>query len=259
MPYTLPTPVAGAYKLTGFKYNNGANTGVVDGTVVNVYANPPAPNAGPDQSLCGVSGTTLAGNDPAPYTGLWTIVSGTGGTFVNSTLYNTVFTGVLGETYTLRWTVTNVACSVSDDVIISFPVVASTPGAFTSSPTPVCQGSSGNIYTVPLDPGVTYNWSYTGSGHTIIGSGNSVTVDFSTTATSGNLNVTATNSCGTSAPRSVAITVNPLPANAGTIVGTSTLCQGTSSVAYSVPAIANAVSYNWVYTGAGVTLNWNNK
>ncbi len=92
----MPTPVAGAYKLTGFTYNNGANSGVVDGTIINVYANPTTSNAGPDLSLCGVSGTILAGNDPAPYSGLWSIVSGAGGTFINRTQYNTVFTGVLG-------------------------------------------------------------------------------------------------------------------------------------------------------------------
>ena len=59
--------------------------------------------------------------------------------------------------------------------------------------------------------GVTYNWSYSGTGHTINGTGNSVTIDFDGTATSGTLSVTATNSCGTSPARTVDITVNPLP------------------------------------------------
>ena len=34
--------------------------------------------------------------------------------------------------------------------------------------------TSGVIYTVPLDPSVTYTWSYSGTGATINGSGNSV-------------------------------------------------------------------------------------
>ncbi len=220
LPYTLPTPVPGAYKLTGFTYNNGANIGVVDPTVVNAYADPTPSNAGLDQSLCGVSGTILAGNNPAPYSGLWTIVSGAGGTFVNSTLFNTVFTGVLGQTYTLRWTISNVSCTSSDDVVIAFPVVASMPSNFTSAPTQVCQGSSGYVYTVPNVPGNTYNWAYTGSGHTINGTGNSVTVDFNASATSGTLSVTATNACGTSAPRTVAITVTPIPVATFSYTGT---------------------------------------
>ncbi len=211
LPYTLPTPVPGAYKLTGFTYNNGVNTGVVDQTIVNVYANPPVSDAGPDQSLCGVSGTVLAGSNPAPYSGLWTIVSGAGGTLINRDLNTTVFTGVLGGTYILRWTISNFTCTSSDEVIISFPVAATRPAAFTSAPAIVCQGSAGIVYTVPDFPGNTYNWSYSGTGHTINGTGNSVTIDFNSVATSGTLSVTATNACGTSPARTTDITVSPLP------------------------------------------------
>ncbi len=228
LPYSLPTPVPGVYKLTGFKYNNGLNTGVVDDGIVNVYANPTISDAGPDQSLCGLSGTTLAGNNPAPYSGLWTIVSGAGGTLINSALNTSVFTGVLGLTYTLRWTISNVACSSSDEVVISFPVVAARPSNFISAPTAVCQGSSGNVYTVPNVSGNTYSWSYSGTGHTINGTGNSVTIDFNATATSGTLSVTATNACGTSAPRTVAITVTPFPVATFSYIGTP-YCQNAAN------------------------------
>jgi hypothetical protein len=228
LPYSLPTPVPGDYRLTGFTYNNGLNTGVVYDGMVNVYASPTISDAGSDQSLCGLSGTILAGNNPAPYSGLWTIVSGAGGTFINSTLNTTVFTGVLGQTYTLRWTISNVTCTSSDEVSISFPVVASRPSNFTSAPTPVCQGSSGNVYTVPNVSGNTYNWSYTGTGHTIIGTGNSVTINFNATATSGILSVTATNACGTSAPRTVAITVTPFPVATFSYTGTP-FCQNAAN------------------------------
>ena len=211
LPYILPTTVPGVYRLTGFTYNNGINTGVVDVSPVVVNAIPTTADAGLDKSICGVSGTVLAGNNPAPYSGLWTIVSGTGGTLVNSSQYNSAFTGVLSNTYTLRWTISNGSCTSSDDVIISFPVAASRPSSFTSAPTPVCQGSTGNIYTVQNVPGYTYNWSYSGTGHTITGSGNSVSIDFNSSATSGTLSVTATNSCGTSTARTVNITVTVPP------------------------------------------------
>ena len=207
LPYTLPTPISGVYKLTNFTFNNGANTGVVDTTVVHVYDPPMFADAGLDQSLCGVSGTVLAGNDPAPYSGLWTILSGSGGVLVNNSLYSTVFTGAIGVTYTLRWTISNYTCISSDEVIISFPFIAERPLNFLSAPTPVCQGSAGNIYTVPNTVGVTYNWSYSGTGCTINGTGNSVSIDFDANATSGTLSVTATNSCGTSPARTVDITI----------------------------------------------------
>ncbi|HEY5469233.1 MAG TPA: hypothetical protein VIK07_01790, partial [Bacteroidales bacterium] len=252
----LPTSGPGAYKLTGFTYTNDTKTGVVDGTIVNVLANPTPANAGLDQSLCGVSGTVLVGNDPSPSTGLWTIVSGSGGTFGNSTLYNSVFTGVLGNSYTLRWTTSNGACTSSDDVVVFFPVVAAQPGAFTSGPASVCQNSGGNIYTVPVVSGNTYTWNYTGSGQTItpIGSGNSVSIAFSPTATGGDLSVSAVNGCGASTPRTITITVKALPAaiagaNRPICVGASTtlgaaLVPGSTYVWSSIPAGFSSTSPN---------------
>ena len=87
------------------------------------------------------------------------------------------------------------------------------PGAFTASQPTVCQGQSGVVYTVPNDPSVTYTWTYTGSGVTGYqgATTNSVSLNFSATATSGRLSVTATNSCGVSVPREMDITVNAIP------------------------------------------------
>ncbi len=238
LPYTLPAATPGAYKLTAFTYNNGANTGVVDLTTVNVYANPTTADAGADQSLCGVSGTILTGNSPNPYPGLWTIVSGTGGTLVNSTVYNTVFTGVLGESYVLRWTITNASCSSYDEVTISFPVVATQPSTFTAATTPVCRETGGHVYTVQNVPGNTYNWSYSGNGASITGTGNSVTIAFNASATSGTLSVTASNSCGTSPARTLPITVNPVPVATFSYTGN--------------PYCSSAANPSPVFSGGGV-------
>ncbi len=50
-----------------------------------------------------------------------------------------------------------------------------------------------------------------------------------------------------------------LPAGAGTISGTTNVCQGQTSVTYTVPVIANASSYQWtVPEGATGTSNLNN-
>ncbi len=266
LPYTLPTLSEGVYKLTSFTYNNGAGTGVVDAQTVTVYALPTTSAAGSDQSLCGLSTTTLQGNNPSPNSGLWTIVSGTGGSFVSSAQFNTVFNGILGNTYTLRWTISNGPCTSSDDVVISFPVVASTPGDFTSAPNPACQGTAGNTYTVPFVAGVVYAWSFTGTGHTIHGTGNSVTIDFSSSATGGTLSVTATNSCGTSSPRSVDISIptaaftytgspycqnapNPLPGfGTGGVAGTFSSTAGLVFVSASTGQIDLAASAPGTYT-----------
>ncbi len=133
-----------------------------------------------------------------------------------------------------------------------------TPGPFTTFSNPVCQGDA-KTYTLNNDPTVvTYNWSYaTGSGASFSTTTNSNLVTFSTIATSGNIQVSATNTCGTSAQYVFGITVNPLPLQPSTINSSSptSVCQGQSGVSYSV-VNDPTVSYNWYYssgTGAAIT------
>ncbi|NTW31655.1 MAG: DUF2341 domain-containing protein [Bacteroidetes bacterium] len=45
-----------------------------------------------------------------------------------------------------------------------------------------------------------------------------------------------------------------VPANAGTISGTPTVCPGQNAVLYSVPAIANTTTYTWSYSGNGASI-----
>lgn len=81
-------------------------------------------NAGPDQigtTTCGLTTLTLAANNPSPGTGTWSVVSGTGGSFGNVSSPTSTFSGIAGNTYTLRWTTTNSFCpSSTDDVVVKF-------------------------------------------------------------------------------------------------------------------------------------------
>jgi hypothetical protein len=209
LPAKLPTPVAGTYQLTGFTYNNSTLTGAVDNTTVTTYASPTTANAGTNQSICNATSLNLAGNNPAVGTGLWTIVSGTGGWFntPDATNYNALFGGPPGHTYTLKWTISNGSCTSSSNVVISFPYTPQQPSSFTAAPTSVCKGSTGNVYTVPAVAGATsYIWSYTGTGATFVGSGNSISVNFSATATNGTISVAAVNGCGPGTARTVSVT-----------------------------------------------------
>lgn len=85
------------------------------------------------------------------------------------------------------------------------------PGNFTVSSPVVYQGQVNVTYTVPSAPGVSYVWSYTGTGAAFSGTGNSITINFDTIATSGTLKVKATNGygCGESAERTINILVKP--------------------------------------------------
>jgi hypothetical protein len=89
---------------------------------------------------------------------------------------------------------------------------------------------------------------------------NSITVDFSGSAVSGDVTVQGTNagcSAGSvSAPYTVVI--NPGVGNAGTIAGSSSVCEGQTGIVYSVAAIANATGYVWsLPTGATITAGAN--
>ena len=83
---------------------------------ITISATPSTANAGPDQLLCSVSSTTLAGNLPATGTGLWNVVSGPNTpTFTSASTYNTGITNLVTGTYVLSWTISNGACTPSTD------------------------------------------------------------------------------------------------------------------------------------------------
>ena len=93
-----------------------------DDVTITFNNNPTAANAGADQtSLCGVTSTALTANTPVVGTGAWSIVSGVGGSFSLASNPAATFTGTLGTTYVLRWTIANAPCvSSTDDVTITF-------------------------------------------------------------------------------------------------------------------------------------------
>ena len=130
--------------------------------------------------------------------------------------------GVVTGTTTITYTVTNASgCSSSASAVVAVNPMAAQPGAFTVSTAAVKFGTSNVIYTVPSVAGVTYNWSYSGTGATIVGTTNSVSVNFSATATSGNLSVTATNGCGTSLAQLIAVTVNSTGIKSATLTAST--------------------------------------
>jgi RHS repeat-associated protein len=121
-------------------------TSSIDDMIVTFNASPTVANAGPDQTssaTCGLTSVTLAANAPSVGAGNWTIVSGTGGYFVTpgvvtSTNRTSSFSGVAGSTYTLRWSISNLCSTSTDDVIVTFnrtPTAANAGVDQTGSPT----------------------------------------------------------------------------------------------------------------------------
>ncbi len=114
-----------------------------------------------------------------------------------------------------------------------------------AGPTTVCQGETSVTYEVPVIANATsYNWTLP-DGASGTSTTNSINIDYSTSAISGDITVKGVNKCGEGAASTLPITVNVLPGLAGTLTGPTTVCQGETSMTYTVPAIANATSYDW--------------
>jgi len=127
------------------------------------------------------------------------------------------------------------------------------PANFTQSTSSVCVGASGVTYAVPNDAAASsYTWSYSGTGATITGTTNSVTIDFSSTATSGTLSVVA-NGCAPSIARTLSITVMS-KAGAPTISagGPTTFCSGGSVTLSGTPGANAGSPLTWYRNGSPV-------
>ncbi|WP_298151813.1 choice-of-anchor D domain-containing protein [Flavobacterium sp.] len=117
------------------------------------------------------------------------------------------------------------------------------PSAITGNTAP-CVGATSLSYAVTNVAGVTYNWTLP-SGWTQTGGTNTNAITVTAGSASGNISVTATNSCGTSSASTLAVTASAAPAQPSTITGPTSACQGTLQ-SYSVTAVSG-VSYTWTF------------
>ena len=194
-------------------------------------------------------------NDPNYNSFIWTLPPGAIG---NSTT-NSITVTYGGSSVSGNLTVkghNNCGDGTESALAVTVSTLPTTVGPITG-PAIVCQGQSAVVYTVPIITNATsYHWSLP-VGATDTSTTNSITVNYGISAVSGSISVKGNNYCGNGIASTLGITVNPLPEAAGPITGPGTVCQGQSSVVYSVPTIANAVTYLWTLpngiTGAGTT------
>jgi hypothetical protein len=119
----------------------------------------------------------------------------------------------------------------------------------------VCAGDVGVSYSVPaIANAVGYTWTLP-PGATIASglSTNSITVNYSASATSGTVSVYGLNCLGNGISSSLPTTIRTLPGAAGFITGNSVPCLSETGVTYSVPAITHASGYVWTVP-AGATI-----
>lgn len=239
-------------------YANASGCAAPLPTVYNVTVNPlPSPTITGPTGICANSGLQIYSTQTG-FTGYnWSVSAG--GSIVN---------GQGTSTVTVNWTAAG-AQTISVNYANSFGCMAATPSVFNltvngppaaagpvSGISSVCAGMQGVGYSCTPISGTTYYvWTLPAGATIASGAGTTnITVDFAANATSGAITVAGNNLCGygTASP-AFQVTVNALPAAAGSITGPASVCQGATGVIYSVAAIANATSYQWVVP-AGATI-----
>ncbi len=259
---TVTTGAGGQNGNISVTAQNSCGTSAARTLAVTVTANPTV-NVGPGLAAICAGGTSaaLGGGVTSPATGgTWT--SSAGGTFnPSATNLNATWTApaAFSGTATLTLTSSGGICgTATNSKPITVNPLPAAAGSITGSAS-VCQGQSGISFSVPAIANATsYSWTYSGTGFTPSGNTASILAAFSSTATSGNLTVRGVNSCGNGvASATYAITVGAVPGAAGTITGSPSVCQGQNNVAFSVPAISGATSYQWTYSGTGFTPSGN--
>jgi len=214
--------------------------------------------SGPVTGLC-MSGTSRATYSIGAVIGAtsytWTspagtsITSGQGTTSVIINFSSGFTSGNLSVT-------ANNECGSSTARVLALKSTLLTPGMISGPVTGLCiSGISSATYSIGAVIGATsYTWTPPAGTTIISGQGTtSVTVNFGSLFTSGNLSVRADNACGSSTARVLALKSTLLIP--GMISGPTTgLCiSGISSATYSIPAVIGATSYTWT-PPAGTTI-----
>lgn len=272
-------------------YNWSANNGTVSGSGTSVSVTWGSGTSGTifvsSQGTCGASANTSLGitlipgpNQPGAISGSSSLCAGASSTYsiapvsgavsYNWSASNGTISGT-GTSVTVSWgsgssgtiqVAAQGSCGVSSNSTLNVTLNNSPPqpGTITGNTSP-CAGTSSTYSILAVVGATSYNWSATNG--TVSGSGTSVSIAWGT-GSSGTVHVTAQGTCGTSADRSLNINLNNIPAQPGSITGSNSLCEGSTST-YSISPVSGATSYSWSATngtvsgsGTSVSVTWGN-
>lgn len=200
------------------------------------------------QNVC--AGQTGVGYSviPVPYATSYNWILPSGATIVSGANSHSIvvdfsMSAVSGDIY-----VTSSSICGSGPVSAAYPVTVSplpgNPGII-MGPASICQNTDGVVYTInPVSGATAYQWTVPAGATIVAGmSTTSITVDYSTTAVSGNVTVTPQNGCGSGNASTLAVTVNPMPAAPViTANGPIEFCEGGS---VELTASSGYASYLW--------------
>ena len=221
------------YTLTEYIIATGCTA--VSNMVVTV--NPlPAAAPGADRSICPGTTTTLGGPAVTGNSYVWGSVPAG----YTSVLSNPVVSPATTTKYVVTEVMALTGCTNSQSVLVS--VKPSYQLAVSGAAT-VCTGTKNVVYSTT--PGMTsYVWTLPSGASIVSGATtSSISVDFSSSATSGNVKVSGTYECGTVQSENFAVTVNPTPVTPSFIVQKHTMISSTD------------LGNQWYLNGTAVTTN----
>lgn len=238
---------AGSYTVT---VNSAAGCSATSpASVVTLNSIPAMPSTltGPTMICTLASGTYTASPVSGAVSYTWTLPSGLTGTSTTNSINVAINDANFSSgAVTVK---ANTAYCTSNAKSLTIAKVPATPSTLTGSPTVTCGITSGS-YTSSASTGATqYLWTLP-TGFT----GTSTTTTIATAInnsvfTTGNVTVKASNTCGISGAKTLA--VSKVPFTPSTISGPSVTC-GLTSATYSVSAGSNVSSYTWTLP-AGIT------
>lgn len=247
-----PDPATVTYTITPTA--NGC-VGIPITMVVTVNPTPNAVATPPSQAICSNTSTNIAlSGATAGTTYSWTIgivpvASVTGASAGNGDLISQVLLNPTTDPGIVTYTITPSANGCAGIPITVAETVNPLPIPVIAGPTPVCQNTTGNVYTT--EAGMSnYVWTVTGGTITAGAGSNNITVTWNTVGT-GSVTVTYTdpNGCNPVTPTVFPVLVHPLPVPV--ISGPTPVCVFTSANVYATEA--GMTGYTWTITGGSIT------
>jgi uncharacterized protein (TIGR02145 family) len=239
---------SGSINIFGFSKDLSTNVRCIRKTPEGCDSMPTPSDAGPDQLNIPGTSASLQGNSPVSGTGNWVILNGTGGNIAEPSNSVSIFTGIEGNVYILKWTIST-GCGISpDNVTVSFACPTASAGADQLDLPGMSTTLAGNTPSAGAG-----QWTITGgSGGSITNPSDPLSLFTGTPGVNYTLRWTVTSNCATvhdDVNISFACSPQPTQANAGpdlsNIAGVTTTLQGNTPVygtgTWSVASGANGI------------------
>ena len=252
---SISTTIGTSSGTIGVSANNACGNSAVQTLSVTVNSVPAQPAViSANAAICQSTNQTYSVTNIAGVTYNWTLPSGWSGSSTTNVI--NALAGINSGSVTVFASNTCGSSSIQT-IAVNVTPNPTQPSVIVGNAN-VCQTSL-QTYSVTNVSGVTYNWilpsGWAGSSSTNL-------INTTIGASSGNLSVTASNSCATSVVRTFSVTVNAIPALPSAITGNTNTCENTTQ-SYAVTNISG-FTYSWtanngVVSGSGNNINvtWN--